>query len=192
MRMIIFHNARCRKMGDSVSALLDTACKRVPGVRSKTIVESPDDEREAAGRLLQNFDESIIVVPIHIPDGQERIMHWRRAVELERPLAGLGAICFVLQRHPSLDPRHWLDPVWTDILDDYAELAVPTSFVVWGEEEQQVKIFRLVAAVSGLAREIESLAELRRLDERVRLLEGEVEALGARLGSSNTKLPSKA
>ncbi len=181
MRIALINNTKRRSLGDDQLALLEGACKRVPGLRSKLISCATDNEQSTASELLQQHRDTIFVIPVEVPAHQERIMDWRRAVDAVRPLPSLCAFCFVLLGHAKLDPRHWLDAMWTDLLDEYSELALPSGFVVWGTEEQQLKIFRAVSALSSLARELESLAELKRLGDEVAALDAEFRKMSNRL-----------
>lgn len=183
MRIAVIRNQGNRALPEDEQRILEHACKRVPGVRSSVLDQGLEKERDAVRGLLRRSDETIFVVPLEIPGRQKVIQEWRRAIEAERPLSSLCAVCFVLVPHPSLSASQWLDPYWTETLDDYAELAVPSSFVVWSSAESPLKIFRIVAAVSSLVREVESLGELGRLGEQLALMEAEVRKVARRVGN---------
>jgi hypothetical protein len=183
MRIVLCLNSEILSTDEQMVSTLESACKRVPGLRFQTRIESRQEEIAAAADLLRQGDESIFVVPLDIPAGRQRLMDWRKAVDSVRPLSGLCGLCFVMNRQTNLDPRYWFEPYWTEVFDDYAELALPSSFVVWADEDTQLKVFRLVAALSSLAREMESLAELQRLDDRVHQLEHDVVRLSGKIGS---------
>lgn len=166
--------------------LLDSACRRIPGIRAENYdISHLRQEGKLSEMIQQLSDESILVIPVDMSSSRKLIMDWHAALLRSRPIAVLCSVCFVLVLDSPNVSHEWLDSFWIDTLDEFSELAVPSSFVVWNDPDSHLKVFRVVSAISSLVREIENLSELSRLDERI----GEMEAMIEKL-SRNFPAPS--
>lgn len=146
-------------------AHLENSMRRIPGGRSR---RAPFVSRSVC---LELKEDDVLVVPLRESLAKKELREWIAAVVRKSPLEALCGLCFVLQCDSKHDPRIWEETHWTEVIDRFSEIALPTRLVVWTGDNARLDSFRLVEALSSLLREMDSLNELRRLGDRVDVLE---------------------
>lgn len=158
-------------------AHLENSLHRIPGGKSRRV---PYFSRSAC---LELKNDDILIVLLRESFAKKELREWIAAVVRKSPLQALCGLCFVVQCESKHDPRIWEETHWTDVIDRFSEIALPTRLVVWTEESARLDSFRLVEAVSSLQREMDSLNELRRLGDRVEVLEEHFREIFSKLRS---------
>lgn len=173
----------------SYRSRIESAHRRIPGVRMRRV------SLDSGMKILHQKTDTVLSVPVMGDVALQEIQNWLQGICGEMPYQKLlGVVFLILQSHEhpvraheSGDLNQWLEPAWTEVLDAFTEIALPTSRVVWQGGGDPLDIFRLVEAVSGLVRELDTIVELRRLSAAVNELEEQISELGARTGSKCRK-----
>ena len=179
-QLFILENECFNDLDSSQKDLLEKALRRIPGLKSSRLCLSGSSLAAVAKIIIQDSD-SLFVVPVLIPSHRRILNVFLDAIQRSKPLPALCAICFVLVSELETDPLHWLDNFWTELLDNYSDMAVPSSLVVWDHANSRLNTFRIVEAISSLARELDTLAELGRLDEIMHSFEEQIAGVRKKL-----------
>lgn len=167
-RIVIFkHQTDYQQLSDGWQLLLDGLNQFVPGSKMESVARL-----DTLSRVLSAEKQGILVVPM-LGAKHEKVARMQLELRSQMPFPFFMAIVFLLieDDQKSLTSKNVIQSNWVETLDSFYDQAVPVQFLYCTGGDADAHTFNIAASLSSLLRQLDSLTELRKLNDAVVELE---------------------
>lgn len=173
-RIVIFkHQTDYQQLSDGWQLLLDGLNQFVPGSKMESVARL-----DALDRVLSVEKQGILIVPM-VGAKHEKVARMQLELRSQMPFPFFMAIVFVLieDNQKSLTSKNVMSHKWVETVDSFYDQAVPVQFLYCSGADADAHTFNIAASLSSLLRQLDSLAELRKLNDAVVDLESQIKKI---------------